>query len=523
MRERRDAFHDDPVTAIAVGERMAALCVGGPFWGSPAAPCRVLLVLACSAVLPAGRLDGYAILPRSGVTARVLAEGRRRGAEILDSACDVWPAIHAAHAVFVDADDEVAVLALAAGKPTRALDGRDLTPDRAAILDRALLGGRCYRDPVGGGVADVMAVIERLAGWRRMIDANRGIGVATGMAWWKRDAIRRFLWDGRPGRLPLARPTRALALVADSGRRIAAWPSRVPQTLGKDAANAGNGMAWVEDGFIRSVGLGSDLVPPLSVTVDDLRPHFDPAGPSRLELMLAEDEFPADLLTRAAALRTWIVAAGIGKYAATGSAASEAVPRPAGRVVLVAGQVSNDLSVIRGGGAVKGNLDLLRRARAYEPDAYIIFRPHPDVVAGHRDGRVNPDDAMLYADRIDDGGSAGSLLLSVDAVHVLTSLIGFEALMRGREVVVHGQPFFAGWGLTRDLAPPIARRGRMLTLDMLVAATLIRYPRYLDPETGLPCSVEDFLATLGTVRRDAGWLVRFRQWQGRLNSLVRTF
>ena len=385
-----------------------------------------------------------------------------------------------------------------------------------------MFAGRRYRDPIVDADVGILDVLDRLAGWRTLIDANRGIAAVTGIAWWKRDAIRRFLWDGR--RLPLrfARPRGALRRVAATGGSVATWPSRVPPSFGEAVAKVGGRVHWVEDGFIRSVGLGSDLIPPLSVTVDDLRPHFDPAGPSRLESILADADFSPDLLARAAALRARIVERGIGKYTATGNAQALQGVRPPGRLVLVAGQVANDLSVIKGGGSVRGNLDLLARARAAEPDAYIIFRPHPDVTAGHRAGRIDERDALRYADRIDTDSAAGALLLSVDAVHVLTSLIGFEALMRGREVVVHGQPFFAGWGLTRDLAAPIARRGRPRTLDMLVAAALILYPRYLDSRTGLPCSVEDFLATLGTAGRDKGWLVRFRQWQGRLNSLVRT-
>jgi capsular polysaccharide export protein len=46
----------------------------------------------------------------------------------------------------------------------------------------------------------------------------------------------------------------------------------------------------------------------------------------------------------------------------------------------------------------------VRRARALEPEAEIWFRPHPDVDAGHRKGKV-PDAAILaHADRIVRGG-----------------------------------------------------------------------------------------------------------------------
>jgi capsular polysaccharide export protein len=87
-------------------------------------------------------------------------------------------------------------------------------------------------------------------------------------------------------------------------------------------------------------------------------------------------------------------------------------------------------------------------------------------------------------------------------VHVLTSLTGFEALLREREVIVHGQPFYSGWGLTLDLAPP-PRRGRHLTLDELVAGALLLYPRYVDPVTGLLCPPEVLVERLAQNRRGA--------------------
>ena len=138
--------------------------------------------------------------------------------------------------------------------------------------------------------------------------------------------------------------------------------------------------------------------------------------------------------------------------------------------------------------------------------------------AGHRKGVVRDADALRHADRVVRGGSMARLLELVDAVQVLTSLTGFEALLRGREVTCHGMPFYAGWGLTRDLAPVSERRGRPLTLDQLVAAVLILYPRYLDPVTHLPCPPEILIhrMTDGSARNRLGWVTRIRQLQGRL-------
>ena len=90
--------------------------------------------------------------------------------------------------------------------------------------------------------------------------------------------------------------------------------------------------------------------------------------------------------------------------------------------------------------------------------------------------------------------STAALLADIDELHTLTSLAGFEALLRRRRVVVYGRPFYAGWGLTVDMTG--AGRGRRLALEQLVAGALILYPRYLDPVTRLPCPPEIILERL---------------------------
>ncbi len=152
------------------------------------------------------------------------------------------------------------------------------------------------------------------------------------------------------------------------------------------------------------------------------------------------------------------------------------------------GQVEDDLSVRLGGGEIRSNLGLLARVRAASPDAFILYKPHPDVEAGHRRGFVPPLLATKFADGVIRGGSIARFLGEIDELHTLTSLAGFEALLRGCKVVVYGRPFYAGWGLTNDRVAH--GRGRRLTLEELVAGALILYPRYLDPLTRLPCTPE---------------------------------
>ena len=80
----------------------------------------------------------------------------------------------------------------------------------------------------------------------------------------------------------------------------------------------------------------------------------------------------------------------------------------------------------------------------------------------------------------------------------MTSLLGFEALLRGKKVTCLGVPFYAGWGLTDDRAMPVTRRVATPTLAQLAHAVLIDYPRYFDPKTGLPCPVEVIVNRLAT-------------------------
>lgn len=78
----------------------------------------------------------------------------------------------------------------------------------------------------------------------------------------------------------------------------------------------------------------------------------------------------------------------------------------------------------------------------------------------------------------------------------MTSLLGFEALLRKVPVTTLGVPFYAGWGLTTDLARIPPRRRARPTLSGLVHASLIDYPRYVHPVTGAPCPVEPVVAWL---------------------------
>jgi len=162
----------------------------------------------------------------------------------------------------------------------------------------------------------------------------------------------------------------------------------------------------------------------------------------------------------------------------------------------VPGQVEDDASVLHGGGADRTNLALLERVRAENPEAVLIYKPHPDVEAGLRPGAIPEGDLARLADVVAREASAALLMAEVDALWTITSTMGFEALMRGLPVTTLGAPFYAGWGLTRDLGPVPARRGLTVTAEHLIHTALIAYPRYFDPVSKLPCPPEIALERL---------------------------
>jgi capsular polysaccharide export protein len=255
-------------------------------------------------------------------------------------------------------------------------------------------------------------------------------------------------------------------------------------------------------------------MPAASLVLDSRGMHFDPSVRSDLEQLLAETDFDAALISRARDLIAQLVTRGVTKYNLSNTAPS--IQWPVGkRRILVPGQVEDDLSVRLGGEGIGGNLDLLARVRAANPDAFILYKPHPDVEAGHRKGRVRDEIALGYTDSIIRDVSTAALLAEIDELHTLTSLAGFEALLRGRRVVVYGRPFYAGWGLTTDIAK--VERGRRLAVEELVAGALILYPRYLDPVTRLPCGPEVVVERLDDPELwRPGILVLARRLQGLL-------
>ncbi|MBN2427412.1 MAG: capsular polysaccharide biosynthesis protein [Deltaproteobacteria bacterium] len=356
-----------------------------------------------------------------------------------------------------------------------------------------------YVDPVRGEPCGIEVIIALLSDRRRQYLRTYGKTVCSGMSLWKRSFLPRFVAANRKGVVFVRPPEKAIEKAITLNASWTLWASKETQVLRARANVSGVKMVRVEDAFLRSSGLGSDLARPWSLVLDDEGIYYDATRPSRLENLLNETDFPAGLLVRAKILKKTILERGITKYNISYGDFDFKKPREK-VTILVPGQVEDDASILRGSPEIRNNLELLRRVRERRPEAFILFKPHPDVVAGNRRGTVAESEALCYCDAVVTNAAMHRLLEQVDEVHTLTSLTGFEALLRGIRVVNYGCPFYAGWGLTEDVIP-LPRRKRALTLEQLVAGALILYPVYVDPKTRQVCSPEHLLERLAAPKK----------------------
>lgn len=283
----------------------------------------------------------------------------------------------------------------------------------------------------------------------------------------------------------------------------------------------------VEDGFVRSIGLGAKLIRPFSLVVDDIGIYYDATQPSRLEMLLNSAHLTDGQRERALQLQQVLVREQLTKYNVGSQQLlkREWMTKTQQRKILVVGQVEDDLSVQLGGVGIKTNLDLLSAVRKSHPDAVIIYKPHPDVEANLRKGKLDSTLVFKYANAIETESNILQLFEHIDEVHTISSLSGFEALLRNIPVHCYGLPFYAGWGLTQDLYR-CERRHRQLDILELIYISLIEYPLYNLPQTNamqmaLACPEHVIQAMIH--HRETKSSVLYRDWASRIFTAFRRF
>ena len=363
---------------------------------------------------------------------------------------------------------------------------RSLT--RTQLFAAAMILAPTWYDPCRDRLCQFEEAVDQLEAEVRAYREDRRGHVAAGMRLWKRRRLQDFFGQTKP-LIFENDPVRAAALATKTDRNLLIWAGKAPPNVK---------CLRVEDGFLRSRGLGADLTPPLSLVTDDLGIYYDPTRPSRLEHLILSPP-PPGAEARAHDLIARLIATRVSKYNLQGSLPD----LPPGRKILVPGQVEDDASIRLGSPTTHTNLGLLHAARHANPAAILIYKPHPDVEAGLRPGAIPATDlaALTSANAgliIAPHADPIALIDACDEVWTMTSLLGFEALLRGKNVTTLGAPFYAGWGLTTDLGPIPDRRKRAPdghplprpTLNHLAHAVLIAYPRYYDPIPHRPCPPE---------------------------------
>lgn len=251
----------------------------------------------------------------------------------------------------------------------------------------------------------------------------------------------------------------------------------------------------MEDGFIRSIGLGASHTIPLSLVIDRDELYFSKRG-NKLRELLNNYNFEAhpELLKRAKNNIKFIIENNISKYNFKNNEENELqLPLKMKKRILVVGQVETDASIKYGMDNQMINNELVRLAFEENKDAEIFYKPHPDVLLGFRE-KISDEKEVESISTIIRENVAISNLFSQEFEHVytMTSLSGFEALLRGIEVTVVGKPFYAGWGLTNDKSI-MNDRFRKLSLEELFIGTYILYPDYFDDITFKRVELEDVL------------------------------
>ena len=374
--------------------------------------------------------------------------------------------------------------------PVEILQGRrQIKRSLTQLFSAAYFDYARYENPNTGQRCELEDIIELLAHQKCWMNRIDGEIHAWGFSLWKQSFIKQYLYQ--PNSQIKFKPVKGLIArifyKKTTSDHLIVWGYKEPNNL-KNLLN-GRAKIWrMEDGFIRSIGLGANLIRPLSLVLDDQGIYYDPTQPSRLETILNHIELNAEQKLRATNLQQLLVDQQLSKY---NVGEAEDWPQiPSGRtVILVPGQVEDDASVRLGGCGIYTNLALLQMVRKNHPQAWIVYKPHPDVVAGLRPGKIDSDTLNKYTDSTVYKLDMPSCLEKVDEIHTISSLTGFEALIRHKKVYCYGLPFYAGWGLTHDRIECVRRRKR-LSLDELVYGTLVDYPLYK-----LPLPHSDYLAT----------------------------
>lgn len=261
----------------------------------------------------------------------------------------------------------------------------------------------------------------------------------------------------------------------------------------------------LEDGFIRSIGLGVDSSPSFSLVEDDMGIYYDATTPSKLENILGSYDFANDtkLMDDASHAIAFMLEHNISKYN-NAPLVDDVFCKKYGlgeqESVLVVAQTAGDASLKYGMLDDFTTDEMINAAIAENPDAKVYLKIHPDVLSGKKSSDIDIVKAKKHCIIIEENVNPISLLKHFSKVYTKTSGMGFEALLCGCECICFGIPFYAGWGVTSDKSK-CSRRKAKRSIEEIFAAAYILYTRYYNPYTKKESDIFDTIKTIVEMRR----------------------
>lgn len=273
------------------------------------------------------------------------------------------------------------------------------------------------------------------------------------------------------------------------------------------AEKYGKPLIFVGDAFLRSADttahntVDDKYIKGISFTFDDLTSYFDASKPSRLEMLINDKNFIISEAQKARARECIdkIISTHLTKYNHQ-PIITPNIGRKGVKKVLVVDQTYNDMSIAKGWGTDETFKIMLQKAIDENPDADIIIKTHPDTIVG-RGGYYTDIKEHNNIYRQTTPINPISLIKYVDKVYVCSTQFGFEALMCNKETHVFGMPFYAGWGLTID-EQKCPRRTNKRSLEEIFYLAYIVYSKYVNPETGKKCEIEEAMDYLLSLRKE---------------------
>lgn len=173
--------------------------------------------------------------------------------------------------------------------------------------------------------------------------------------------------------------------------------------------------------------------------------------------------------------------------------------------ILLIDQAVNSESIISANANTYNFSRMIAYAFEAFPNSKIYIKYHPNTINGISDGYLK---AFVEKNRLQDHPSikiideqvnGASLFYYFDKVFTATSTLGFEAVLRGKNVFTFADSFYSGWGFTNSVIGN--DKGIHKTSLEVFIALFLKNSIYLNPFTEEPGTILDLLEYISLQQR----------------------